>query len=89
MLGTLRNELHRYPPGDEVTDRVAAVDMAEASRVVCLAVPEVIERHGLGQAGVQPSSGLIDRPRVTARRVGVADQELDARVLRQRPGYNA
>ena len=89
MFGALRNKLHRYSPGDEVTDRVAPINVTEAARVICLAVAKVIERHSLRQTGVQPSSGLIDSSYVTARRIGIADQELDARVLRQRSGYNA
>ena len=68
---------------------VGAVGMGQAPGVANDSVSQVVERHGIRQAGVDPVRGLVDRPQVALRGIRIGQQELDVGVATDCPQYDA
>lgn len=75
VLGSLGDQLHRDPVPPEVLPAVGAEGLGEAAGAPGLAVPQVVERYGLREPGVELAGGLADGAQVALGGVGVGDQE--------------
>ena len=60
MLGRLGDKLDLDAVIFEVAQRVAAVTMRQRPGMPLNAISQVVERHGRGQAAVEPSGRLIN-----------------------------